>query len=178
MKDNPYKIQIKKRILLEIGRTIGYIISLVIFLLFFFAIDDFAMDLIDYYLAIAISVYLLQRLYEIIYILMINYSLDNKNLVFKGGVISKFEKIIPYSKIQHAIIYESFWQRIFGLASVSIETAREAGTSIAWNTQYRNQSNIKRGTGPYIPDLSKGDAERLKNDIISMADKHKSVAGI
>ena len=110
---------------------------------------------------------IIEALWILLYLNSIEYFLDKNNLIFKGGVISRFEKILPYSKIQHVIIYESFIQRILGLSSVSIETARERGSTVSYNT------------GPLIPDLKSKDAVKLKNYLIKISNsKYKPVAGI
>ncbi|MBI2151996.1 PH domain-containing protein, partial [Candidatus Woesearchaeota archaeon] len=119
---------------------------------------------------------------KVLYLNSLKYNLDQKNLTYRGGVISRFEKVIPYSKIQHVILYESFWQRILGLSSLSIETAREGGVNAAPNYQSSNYPGINsfafRPTGPYIPDLKKEDAEKIKNNIMNLVNKYKSRAGV
>lgn len=170
MNNNPYPIQIKKRILFNL--IFGFVWIVAIFLIVAIFTLTYAV-----YTAIALGILVvLVMLWNLLYLNSIEYSLDNKNLTFKGGVISRFEKIIPYSKIQHAIIYESFWQRVLGLSSLSIETARESGFT---SNTYGRQNTIQIRTGPFIPDLNAEDAEKLKNYIISVSNtKYKSVAGI
>lgn len=170
MTSNPYPIQIKKRILLSLvsGIVRIFIISLIV------AIFSLTIAI---YTAIILSVLvILGILWDLLYLNSIEYSLDNKNFTFRGGVISRFEKVLPYSKIQHVITYESFWQRVLGLSSVSIETARESG--LAQNT-YGKQNTIQIRTGPFIPDLNTEEAEKLKNYIISISNtKYKPIAGV
>ena len=175
MTSNPYPIQIKKRILL--GLVFGLVWVVVISLI----VVIFSLTIAIYTAIILGVLVILGMLWNLLYLNSIEYSLDNKNLTFKGGVISRFEKFIPYSKIQHAIIYESFWQRVLRLSSVSIETARESGVAPNYGAIYNiygRQSAMAMPTGPFIPDLNKEDAEKLKNYIISVANKYKSVAGI
>ena len=173
MTDNPYPIQIKKRIFFNLIH--GFVWSVAIFLI----IGIFS-STIAVYIAIILGVsIIIGMLWTLLYLNSIKYSLDNKNLTFKGGVISRFEKVIPYSKIQHAIIYESFWQRVLGLSSVSIETARESGVAPNYGTIiYGTRNATTMPTGPFIPDLNKEDAKKLKDYIISISNKYKSVAGV
>lgn len=180
MTNNLYPIQIKKRILFNLIYGIIWIF-LIIGIFFILAnlanykFRGFLFSTVAIVIAGIMGIILVIRIiWNLLYLNSIEYSLDNKNLTFKGGVISRFEKVIPYSKIQHAIIYESFWQRVLGLSSVSIETAREGGVAPG----YGRQNAMVRPTGPFIPDLIKEDAEKLKNYIISVANKYKSVAGI
>lgn len=170
MIDNPYLIQIKKRILFKIVSEFVWIVAISLIVAIFSLT-------IAVYTAIILSVLvILGMLRSLLYLNSIEYSLDNKNFTFCGGVISRFEKVLPYSKIQHVIIYESFWQRVLGLASVSIETARESGFA---PNAYGQQNTVQIRTGPFIPDLNTEEAEKLKNYIISISNtKYKPVAGV
>jgi uncharacterized membrane protein YdbT with pleckstrin-like domain len=170
MASNPYHIQIKKRILFNL--ISGFVWSIAIFLI----VAIFSLT-IAVYTAIVIGVLIiLGMLWNLLYLNSIEYSLDNKNFTFRGGVISRFEKVLPYSKIQHVITYESFWQRVLGLSSVSVETARESGFT---QNAYGQQNTIQIRTGPFIPDLNTEEAEKLKNYIISVSNtKYKPVAGV
>ena len=170
MNNNPYPIQIKKRILFNLIFGFVWIVAISLIVAIFSL--TYAV-----YTAIALGILIvLIMLWNLLYLNSIEYSLGNKNLTFKGGVISRFEKIIPYSKIQHAIIYESFWQRVLGLSSLSIDTARESGFT---SNAYGRQNNIQIRTGPFIPDLNAEEAGKLKNYIISVSNtKYKSVAGV
>jgi uncharacterized membrane protein YdbT with pleckstrin-like domain len=110
--------------------------------------------------------------YVFLYVKSIEYSLDENNFVLRGGVISRFEKVLPYSRIQHVIIQQSFWQRILGLASVSIETARETRIPVGYGYRTMEKS-------PIIPDLNLEDAKKLRDQIIYISNKrYKPVAGV
>ena len=187
MADNPYPIQIRKRVFITMIHGLTFIVLICsVFGIFYWFTDfgfvvygilgvPFSTDVI--YIAIIIGIIqLIQIFWNLLYLHSLGYSLDNKNLTFKGGVISRFEKIIPFSKIQHVIVYETLWQRVFGLSSLSIETARES----EYNTGLRpQQRTVRTLTGPFIPDLNKEDAEKLKNRIITISNtKYKPVAGI
>lgn len=108
--------------------------------------------------------------YDYLYVKSIEYYLDENNFVLKGGVISRFEKVLPYSRIQHVRIQESFWQRILGLASVSIETARET-------LYYGGYRTVEKS--PTIPDLNLEDAKKLREQINYISSKlYKPIAGV
>jgi len=164
--NNPYQIQIGKRItfdlITQIGSVMLFVLIFGIFLSIFMPEEVGKMGFGIYsiifsflFIAIVIRVF-----WCYLYLKLIKFECRKDVLYFSGGIISKFEMNIPYSKIQHAVIYEGFWQRVMGLSSISIETARELGG------------------GVYIPDLDKNDANKLKEFIISKTEKYKSVAGI
>ena len=179
---NPHQIQIKKRIYLDLMSGIikaiggGGVIGIFLFSntivdyefrsLIIFSVSILVVTIMTIILAIRL-------IWKYFYLKSIQYTLDKKNIIFKGGIISRFEKIIPCSKIQHLIIYESFWQRIFGLSSISIETAREG-----MDINYRKQRGTIKPTGPFIPDLNNNDAKKLKNKIMDVVNKYNSHSGI
>ena len=168
---NPYPIQIKKVILFNLIFASAWIAVICLVITIF-------SSTVAFYTAIILGILLAIGMgWSLLYMASIDYSLDKKSLTFKGGVISRFEKIIPYSKIQHVIVYESLVQRILGLSSLSVETARE-GRVIPTNILFNRGQNITIQAGPLIPNLKKEDAEKLKNSIISVANKFKAVAGI
>ena len=169
MTKNPYPIQIKKRILFSLIYGLVWIIVLSSLVLIFSLISAF-------YVAISLGVlHAIGIIYNTLYLSSLKYSLDDKNLVLSGGIISRFEKILPYSRIQHVIVYENFWQRVLGLSSISIDTARE---NYSPSPSTGTLGRIRIITLPLIPDLNKDDTEKLKNYIISVVNKYKSVAGV
>jgi membrane protein YdbS with pleckstrin-like domain len=174
MTDNPYRIQIKKSITLQIVSALFSIVLISGILLIF-------SKQAALWFALAIAFFaVIGIFFRYLYLKSINYSVDAKSFTFKGGIISRFEKILPYSKIQHVIIYESFWQRVFGISSVSIETAR--GSVMQQNMQYGrgNQDNSLAGMmSPLIPDLKTEEADALRKYIIAASNiRYKPVAGV
>lgn len=166
MSNNPYPIQIKKRILFDLVYKFVWIVAIFLVITIFFS------TLAAYAIIIISILTIIRIIWLLLYLKSIDYSLDNINFILKAGVISRSEKTLPYKKIQHVIIYESFWQRVLGLSSVSIETARESAN-------INEDQNMIQRTGPFIPDLNKKDAEKLRNYIISVSNnKYKSIAGI
>jgi len=165
-KNNPYPVQIGKRVMIEMITRMGIILLLILILgifIFVFIHPKFGgLELIACFIVVSVLVVPLLLLigWNYLYLKLLRYECRKDILYFAGGIISKFERNLPYSKIQHAVIYETIWQRIMGISSVSVETARESGG------------------GVFIPDLDKKDAVKLKSYIISKAEKFKSVAGI
>ena len=114
MANNPYPIQIKKRILFNLICSIVFVVAVILIAAIF------SLTAAVYITIILSSIVIIGLLFNFLYLKSIEYSLDDKNFTFRGGVISRFEKFLPFSKIQHVVIYESFWQRLLGLSSVSI----------------------------------------------------------
>ncbi len=191
MVDNPYKIQTGKRILMDIVSSVSYaVLILIIYSIgFLYSISsntDFSkailttlpivsiLSIVFLFLFVGIG---FKVLYKLIYYSTLSYSIEKDHIIFRGGIISRFERSLPYSKMQHAIIYRTLWQRIFGLSSLSIVTAREGGMNPGYNRNNQN-TNFAMMNGVYIPDINKEDAIKLRDHIISNANKFKSIAGV
>jgi len=61
--------------------------------------------------------------YQCLYYRYYFYDLRNEDIVIKKGVVSRGEITLPYSKIQNVFVDQDFWDRIFGIYDVHIETA-------------------------------------------------------
>jgi uncharacterized membrane protein YdbT with pleckstrin-like domain len=174
---NIYPIQINKRKILNIMAVIVYVVSAFLITIVFLTIFKVPfLDALIVAVIVSIMVFIIAGaigFYDYLYVKSIEYYLDENNLVLKGGVISRFEKVLPYSRIQHVIIQESFWQRILGLASVSIETARETRIYVG----YREYRTVEKS--PTIPDLNLEDAKKLRDKISYISGKmYKPIAGV
>ncbi|MDP2927008.1 MAG: PH domain-containing protein [bacterium] len=106
-----------------------------------------------------------------------HYSLDDKYFHVKQGVISKKQRNLPYGVIQNVFVKQDLFDRIFGLASLRIENASQAGGDNKahwWNKSYGSKSNAygqgeslgSSGNKVSLPGLKKQNAEELKNLIL------------
>ena len=164
--NNIYPIQVDKRIFLDLLTKTGYLflfcLALSIFLYLAVQNKDGILWLIvpgGIFLVLFIIV-LIMIAWNYIYLKSYKYECRSDIIYLSGGIVSRFEKNLPYPRIQHVVLYETFWQRVMKISSISIETARESGAGI------------------FIPDLLKRDAIKLKDYIISKSSKYKPVAGI
>lgn len=100
-----------------------------------------------------------------------HYSLDDKFLSVRQGVLSKQNRQLPYGVIQNVMIQRGILDRIFNLATLTIENAASAGgAGMLINANFQQntgsemlgfESNLIR-----IPGLSFPNAETLKNLIL------------
>jgi len=88
----------------------------------------------------------------------ISYSCTKYELILRGGVISKYEKNLPFSRLQHIIISQSFIGRLFGIATLQIQTAGMQSQTAATEGQ--------QIIGPEIPALFLEDAQKLRNELL------------
>lgn len=161
-----YPIQISKRISFEILTQTGveFLICLILGIYLYFATNKedilmiFFVPIFIFFILFIIS--LIQIGWNYLYLKSYKYECRKKDIYFSGGVISRFKKNLPYSRIQQVVLYETFWQRILGISSVSVGTARDFGSGI------------------FIPDLLREDAIKLRDYIISISSKYKPIAGI
>ncbi|MDD5259566.1 MAG: PH domain-containing protein [bacterium] len=95
--------------------------------------------------------------------IMFYFSLGEKYITLKQGIFSKSERHIPYGVIQNLFIKQSMFDRIFGLAFLSIEDASQgAGSGALPYGELVGFSGNKIG----IPGIRKSDAEKLKEIIL------------
>lgn len=124
-------------------------------------------------------------LFMVIYIIIFalrrinfHYVLDLKFLTLRQGVLNKQQRNIPYGVIQNVYVRRDLFDRVFGLASLSIENAAGGGSNIA-NKQakfFGRSINMRRnqpleevgfqGNKVNIPGLTVPDAETLKNLVL------------
>jgi membrane protein YdbS with pleckstrin-like domain len=126
------------------------------------------------FLGIFIFVLLLLFVYSLLYLNAISYSVTNTEFGLKGGIIARFEKVLPYSKIQHAIIIRSLMQRIMGLSTLVIQTASPQ-IAVSYS---RNRNQDPFAGSPRIPGLDVENAEKLRDYIIAQVLRSKSGQGI
>jgi|GEM_PF-2424469 membrane protein YdbS with pleckstrin-like domain len=163
---NDYPIQIKKGIYARIiGSLVFWIFWLSIGILISYAVSK--ENSIGYGLLTIIGIIGLVFIFTWLNLVseyFIKYSLDSKQLTYMSGILSKSEKTIPYSKIQHIIIIEDFGQRLFGIMTMYISTAREMSTQ-------NNANSIQ--IGPIIPDLNREDAYALQKILVNEMNKSR-----
>jgi uncharacterized membrane protein YdbT with pleckstrin-like domain len=176
MKD-PYKINIGKQIGANLlSQVFGLPIILILIIGFGFGVifAPFPGNLIFLgFILLIILFNLIGPFITYLYLRSIDYELDERNFIFRGGIIGRFERIVPFSKIQHVTINENLSGRIMGIASVSIEDASQA-MGYRENTQ---NANIP-GSDKVIPALLKVDALKLRNELLKLVLKTNSGQGI
>ena len=78
-----------------------------------------------------------------------NYTFRTHDLLFKFGILSSSVTIIPYNRVQHVELQQSFFERYFDLATVKIFTAGAESSDVS------------------IPGLTKDAAQRIKELVLS-----------
>lgn len=107
-----------------------------------------------------------------------HYTIDDKFMTLNQGILSKQQRNIPYGVIQNIFVKQDLVDRIFGLASLTIENASQgagsqrAGQSkifgMTVGSQRSQQTDLigSSGNKVNIPGLSKQNAETLKDIIL------------
>ena len=106
------------------------------------------------------------------------YEVEEKFLNLYQGVLSKKQRHIPYGVIQNIFVKQDLFDRVFGLASVTIENASQGGGSVqAGETKVFGMKVRARerhydetvgftGNKVRIPGLTQEDAEALKEAVL------------
>lgn len=95
-----------------------------------------------------------------------HYLLEEKFLIVSQGVISKKQRNLPYGVIQNVFVKQDLFERIFGLATLRIENASQAGGARDIRTRQEQENVGASGNKVNIPGLKKQDAQELKNLIL------------
>ncbi|MBU0708764.1 PH domain-containing protein [Patescibacteria group bacterium] len=108
-----------------------------------------------------------------------HYSIEENFLTSKQGILSKQQRHIPYGVIQTLLVKQDLFDRVFGLASLTIENAAQGAGYLAVprqqkvfgipiGTQQKRQVEMVgfSGNKVNIPGLTKQNAETLKNIVL------------
>lgn len=101
------------------------------------------------------------------YLQLINfhYSLDDKAIVLRQGIFSKKQRLMHYGSIQNVLVKQDLYDKIFGLASITIENASHGA---GFQNIRRSATDLLgfRGNKICVPGLKKQNAEALRNIIL------------
>ena len=121
------------------------------------------------YLVIALPIYLIANP---LIRANFHYATEDKFFVVRQGVFSKKQRNLPYGVIQNVLVKQDWFDRVFGLASFSVENASQGGgkgffgasKSFRLSGTYQQQGETVGSSGNKvnIPGLRKKDAEALK----------------
>jgi len=129
-----------------------------------------------------------------------HYTLDEEYFHIRQGVLSKQERHLPYGVIQNVLVKQDLFDRVFGLATLRIENAADAGGTVKENfwTKQRGPFKAKqplpqkssltkqehlgaKGNAINIPGLKKATAEAFKQVLLEKMKEHPmddSVSGL
>lgn len=94
-----------------------------------------------------------------------HYTLEANFLSTKEGVINRKQRNIPYAVIQHIFVKRDLLDRVFNLASLSIENASEGGRgAVVPNRKHETIGSSSNNIN--IPGLTVENAETLKTLIL------------
>src|SRR3989338_9322075 len=84
-----------------------------------------------------------------------HYTIEDKFITLKQGILSKQQRHIPYGVIQNIFVKQDLFDRFFGLASLTVENASQgAGSQTAGTRQIFGMVNI--------PGLAEQNAQALR----------------
>ena len=106
-----------------------------------------------------------------------HYALDSKFLNLQQGILNKTQRHIPYGVIQNVFVKQDLFDRLFGLASLTLENAsmgagsqegltKVFGITLSNKKQQRVEMVGFSGNKVSIPGLTKQNAETLKSIVL------------
>lgn len=147
------KIEDKYLFIMLINRTIWFIISFIscVIISNIEILDNYSIAIYISFIVLFIFIFSFTR----ISFQKKKYAFRDHDLIYSSGVIFTSTTIIPYNRIQHLAIHQSFISRIFDLSSIQFYTAGGSYTDIS------------------IKGLSKEDAEKWKEFVSAKIEKLK-----
>lgn len=102
---------------------------------------------------------------------MFRYSLGSEYITINQGVLNKQQKHFAYGVIQNVFVEQDLFDRILGIASLTIENAAVGAGGNASSAAYYNKKVKSNLVGIYgnrvrIPGLKKEHAAKLRNYIL------------
>jgi len=156
--------------------ALRFILIVLIFSPFFlFGINDTETNI---YMIIYIALVPATLVYAALRRATFHYFIEDKFLTLKQGILSKQQRNIPYGVIQNIFVKQDLFDRLFGLASLTLENAslgagsqQEGQTKVFGMTlSNKKQKSVEMvgfsGNKVSIPGLKKGNAEILKGIVL------------
>ncbi len=113
------------------------------------------------FLGVIILAFIGSFIYQKIWFKNFHFQFSDKSGIIKSQVIALSSSYVYYDRIQNVNITQGIIERLFGLYSVTIETAAESG-------------NKQKRAGLRIPGLSNSGAEKLKDFLLAKVDIYKN----
>lgn len=104
-----------------------------------------------------------------------HYSVEKEFIIFHQGIISKQQKNLPYGVIQDLIVVQDITDRLFGLASITLENASFGGGQINPRDGHKKKLIGFESNVAVIPGLTLKNAELLKETILSKMKEYYSL---
>ena len=110
--------------------------------------------------------------------LTFHYSIEDQFLTLRQGILSKQQRHIPYGVIQNLFIKQDILDRLFGIASLTVENASQGSGDLTTQRQQKvfgmkmiqNRQRVEilgfSGNMVNIPGLAKENAEALKQILL------------
>lgn len=125
---------------------------------------------INLYIIIIIGFAFFHLIITILKKINFHYSIGDKFLTLKQGILSKQQRNIPYEVIQNIFVKQDLFDRIFRLSSLTIENASYDTRHLITSKRQLQQQQIEMpgffGNKVSIPGLTKQSAEILKEIIL------------
>ncbi|MFH1564770.1 MAG: PH domain-containing protein [bacterium] len=113
------------------------------------------------FLGVIVLAFIGSYIYQKIWFKNFHFQFSDNSGIIKSQVIALSSSYVYYDRIQNVNVTQGIIERLFGLFSVTIETAAESG-------------NKKKRAGLRVPGLSNTGAEKLKDFLLAKVDIYKN----
>lgn len=146
---------------------LGYLLSLIILVPYFWLLrfGESKDSEISLYIPLIIIFAIFHFVVTILRRATFHYSIEGQFLTLRQGILSKQQRHIPYGVIQNLFVKQDLFDRIFGLASLTVENASQGAGALATPQQQVEMVGFS-GNKVSIPGLTKANAEILKGIVL------------
>jgi uncharacterized membrane protein YdbT with pleckstrin-like domain len=167
----PYAIHIGRQSLATLLQSsVGIVIAIIIFAIIGVSINPATGAILfvsGAWLFMVLGFVIVGILFQALSLAFLSYDVTPQTMIMRGGIIARYERNVPFSRIQHVVISQTFVQRLLGLATLKAQNADQGNIAPAQNNQSFFLANID------LPGLYVQDAQALRKEILDKVLKTK-----
>ncbi len=114
----------------------------------------------QYHILIAVATIVLITLNTVFSIVSFkrkSFAFRTHDVIYRSGILSEINEIIPYNRLQHVVLKQGFLSRMLGLATIEMFTASSTNKQVAI-------PGIERQKAENIKDLLLNKIQEIEND--------------
>ncbi|WP_448606823.1 PH domain-containing protein [Paenimyroides ceti] len=114
----------------------------------------------QYHILIAVAtivLIILNTVFSIVSFKRKSFAFRTHDVIYRSGILSEINEIIPYNRLQHVVLKQGFLSRMLGLATIEMFTASSTNKQVAI-------PGIERQKAENIKDLLLNKIQEIEND--------------
>lgn len=114
----------------------------------------------QYHILIAVAIIvliILNTVFSIVSFKRKSFAFRTHDVIYRSGILSEINEIIPYNRLQHVVLKQGFLSRMLGLATIEMFTASSTNKQVAI-------PGIERQKAENIKDLLLNKIQEIENE--------------